>query len=175
MISVEIVEFCEDNAISIEKFLKDNFSIESYIPKFNSKKKKWRIKHSEIAGWYNVIPVSLMFAHRYKNLVLTGKLVIVCDDFGKYNVYINPRIIQKSLALESLRRKFQQVEEHPELFESTLGMIELKRQLAEEIADAEENLRLIKHFNGEESLEYVAGIMQVLEEDMSRERKRLEN
>ena len=94
MISVEVIEFCEDNAISIEKFLQDNFSLARYIPKKNSKNKKWRIKHNEIAGWINIIPVSLMFAHRYKHFVLTGKLLIVRDDYGKYCVYINPRIIQ---------------------------------------------------------------------------------
>lgn len=176
MISVEVMEFCEDNAISIKKFLRENFNIESYIPKFNSKNKKWRVKHSEIAGWYNVIPVSLMFAHRYKNLVLTGKLVIVRDDFGKYSVYINPRIIRESQVLEELQSKLTQIDEHPEVFESTLEMVEVKRQISEKIADVEENLRLIKHFNGESSLEYVAGIMHILEEEeLTRERKRLEN
>ena len=85
MICVEVLEFCEDNAISIEKFLQDNFSLESYVFKKNPKNKRWRIKHNEIAGWYNVIPVSLMFAYRYKHLVLTGKLIIVRDDFGKYS------------------------------------------------------------------------------------------
>lgn len=177
MISVEVLEFCEDNAISIQKFLQENFSIESYVPKFNSRNKKWRIKHNEIAGWYNVIPVSLMFAHRYKHLVFTGKLVIVRDDFGKYNVYINPRIIRESQELAPLQAQLQELENNPELSIDAIRLVEIKRQLIEKIQDIEENLRIIKHFNGEDSLNYMMRLAQVLPESsgLSRERKRLEN
>ena len=176
MISVEVLEFCEDNAISIEKFLHDNFNLESYIPKKNSKNRRWRIKHNEIAGWYNVIPVSIMFAHRYKHLVLTGKLVIVRDDYGKYTAYINPRIIQESQQLGELQTMLQQIEEEPESFDNVLKMVETKRQLVEKINDLEENIRIIKHFNGEESLEYTMGIIKLLSETegVSRRRERLE-
>lgn len=172
MISVEVLEFCEDYAISIEKFLQDNFNLESYVPKLNSKKRKWRIKHNEIAGWYNIVPVSLMFAHRYKNLVLTGKLVIVRDDFGKYTVYINPRIIQESHQLAELQTRLQQIEDNPEVFDDTLRMVEVKRQLIEKINDIEENLRIIKHFNGEASLEYTMGIMNLMSGDKNFQRVR---
>lgn len=159
MKSVEIREFCEDYSISIEKFLTENFSLESYVPKLNAKNKKWRIKHNEIAGWYNIVPVSLMFAHRYKHLVFTGKLVIVRDDFGRYCVYINPRIIQESQELESLQIRLQDVEDNFEVFEDTLKMLEIKRQLEDRIQDIEENLRIIRHFNGEDSLNYSSSII----------------
>lgn len=174
MISVEVLEFLEDNAISIEKFLQENFSIESYIPKFNSKKKKWRIKHNEIAGWYNVIPVSMKFAYRYKHLVLTGKLVVVQDDFGKYCVYVNPRIIQESCELAELQAILHELEDNME--PDTIRMVEAKRQVAEKIHGLEENVRIIKHFNGEESLEYTMGIMNLLDEskNLSRARRRVE-
>ena len=174
MISVEVLEFLEDNAISIEKFLQENFSIESYIPKFNAKKKKWRIKHNEIAGWYNVIPVSMKFAYRYKHLVLTGKLIVVHDDFGKYCVYVNPRVISESCELAELQAILHDLEENME--PDTLRMVEIKRQLAEKIQDIEENIRIIKHFKGEESLEYNMGIMHLIDEskNLSRVRRRVE-
>lgn len=175
MISVEVLEFLEDNAISIQKFLQENFSIESYVPKFNSKKKKWRIKHNEIAGWINVIPVSMKFAYRYKHLVLTGKLVVVQDDYGKYCVYINPRVIRESCELAELQSILQELEENFE--PDTIRMVEARRQVTEKIRDIEENVRIIKHFNGEESLDYTMGIMNIIyeTENLSRARRRVEN
>ena len=164
MLSEEIREFCLYNAISIEKFLNENFSIEKYVPKFNERKKKWRVKHNEITGWLNVIPVSLKFAFRYKHLVLMGKLVIVRDDYGKFNVYINPRIIQESQELGVLYRKLQEIEQYPDIFMDAFNMVEYKQQLSEKIADLEENLRIIRHFHGEESLEYTSGLMNLIPE-----------
>lgn len=174
MISVEVLEFLEDNAISISKFLQDNFSIESYVPKYNQKKKKWRIKHNEIAGWINVIPVSMKFAHRYKHLVLTGKLVVVQDDYGKYCVYINPRVIRESCELAELQTLLGELEENFE--PDAIRMVEARRQVAEKIEDIEENIRIIKHFNGEESLDYTMGIMNIIHETngLIRGRRRVE-
>lgn len=173
MISVDVLDFCEDNAISIAKFLQDNFSIKSYIPKFNVKKKKWRIKHNEISGWINVIPVSLKFAYRYKHLVLTGKLVIVQDDFGKFCVYINPRIIQESFQLKELQILLQELDANDlEFYENAIKIAEFKRQLVGKIQDIEENIRIIKHFNGDDSLEYTMNIMNLLDEPDNNVRKR---
>ena len=174
MISVEVLEFLEDNAISISKFLQDNFSIESYVPKYNQKKKKQRIKHNEIAGWINVIPVSMKFAHRYKHLVLTGKLVVVQDDYGKYCVYINPRVIRESCELAELQTLLGELEENFE--PDAIRMVEARRQVSEKIEDIEENIRIIKHFNGEESLDYTMGIMNIIHETngLIRGRRRVE-
>lgn len=174
MISVEVLEFLEDNAISISKFLQDNFSIESYVPKYNQKKKKWRIKHNEIAGWINVIPVSMKFAHRYKHLVLTGKLVVVQDDYGKYCVYINPRVIRESCELAELQTLLGELEENFE--PDAIRMVEARRQVSEKIEDIEESIRIIKHFNGEESLDYTMGIMNIIHETngLIRGRRRVE-
>ena len=174
MISVEVLEFLEDNAISISKFLQDNFSIESYVPKYNQKKKKWRTKHNEIAGWINVIPVSMKFAHRYKHLVLTGKLVVVQDDYGKYCVYINPRVIRESCELAELQTLLGELEENFE--PDAIRMVEARRQVSEKIEDIEESIRIIKHFNGEESLDYTMGIMNIIHETngLIRGRRRVE-
>ena len=70
----------------------------------------------------------------------------------------------------------QQIEEEPESFDNVLKMVETKRQLVEKINDLEENIRIIKHFNGEESLEYTMGIINLLSENegVSRRRERLE-
>ena len=55
-------------------------------------------------------------------------------------------------------------------------MVETIRQVVEKINDLEENIRIIKHFNGEESLEYTMGIIKLLSETegVSRRRERLE-
>ena len=53
----EVYEFCEDNAITIGKFLQDNFEVEIYPSKTERKKKKNRIKHDGIKGMLNVIMV----------------------------------------------------------------------------------------------------------------------
>ena len=55
-------------------------------------------------------------------------------------------------------------------------MVEIKRQLAEKIQDIEESIRIIKHFKGEESLEYNMGIMHLIDEskNLSRVRRRVE-
>ena len=136
MLSVEVIEFCEDHAIKISKFLNDNFEKEQD----NKSKKRRRIKHSEIMGLQNIVPVSLFFAYRYKELVLTGKLIIVIDDYGKYAVYINPRIIASVTMFETLQK--------------LLSENDSRVDVSKEIKDILENIRIIKHFKGEESLEY---------------------
>lgn len=92
MVREEILEFCEYYKISIKKFIKENYGI------FNDEVRN-RIKHKDISGFVNLIPVSLFFAYRYRNLVATGKLVIVEDDYYKYSIYINPRIIRESIKM----------------------------------------------------------------------------
>ena len=116
----------------------------------------------------------MKFAYRYKHLVLTGKLVVVQDDFGKYCVYVNPRIIQESCELAELQAILHELEDNME--PDTIRMVEAKRQVAEKIHGLEENVRIIKHFNGEESLEYTMGIMNLLDEskNLSRARRRVE-
>ena len=137
MLNVEVIEFCEDNAIKVSKFLNDNFERQQ---ENNKSKKRRRIKHSEISSFQNIVPVSLFFAYRYKELVYTGKLVIVVDDYGKYAVYVNPRIIASATMFETLQK--------------LLGENDSNVQISEEIKDILENIRIIRHFKGEESIEY---------------------
>lgn len=167
MISGEVIEFCEDNAISIHKFLQDNFDSDSNESKTKAKNKRWRVKHSEIDVLCNIVPVSLFFAHRYKNLVSTGVLVIVRDDFGKYGVYINPRIFQEIQQYERLQEYLKQLEESPEMFDNVYQIVELKRQIADKIHEFEEWIRIIKHFGGEELLDNMAHLVSVLDEIQS--------
>ena len=136
------VEFCEDNAISIGKFMSDNFSVLTYPSKKDKRNKKNRLKHDGIKDWPNVVGVSLHFACRNKILVLTGKIIIVKDDFGAYRAYINPLIIMQ----------------HYDDYNENKVMTE---QLIKEEA---ENIRLINHFNGKEELTNSIRIQQLLME-----------
>ena len=43
--------------------------------------------------------------------MVSGKLVIVEDDYHKYNVYINPRIIQETLAIVELEEELSSLDE----------------------------------------------------------------
>ncbi len=137
MIKPEVLEFCEDHKISIRKFLQENYSI---IP--SNSKKRYRIKHREIANFMNLIPVSLFFAFRYPELVANGKLVIVEDDYHKYNVYINPRIIQETLAIIELEEELSSLDD--DLVEDLVRI----RMLLRKIADLKENEAIINHFHG---------------------------
>lgn len=137
MIKPEVIEFCEDHKISIRKFLQENYSI---IP--SNSTKRYRIRHKEIAGFANLIPVSMFFAYRYPELVASGKLVAVEDDYHKFNVYINPRIIGESLELQELEDQLNTLDE-----DTVDNLIQINL-LLRKIAELKENITLINHFHG---------------------------
>lgn len=163
MISVEVLEFCEKNAISMDSFLKDNIGIYDYVPESG---KKRLVKHKDIEGWYNIIPVSLLFAFRFSNLVLSKKLVIVEDSLGRYQVYINPCIIEEAYELEGLKKQLEQIDSNFQDYSNVLHSVEVKRQLLEKINEIEKNLKLIKHFNGEGSVERTNMMIRLLSSDL---------
>ncbi|MFR5856220.1 MAG: hypothetical protein ACLUFU_00235 [Bacilli bacterium] len=133
MVREEILEFCEYYKISIKKFIKENYGI------FNDEVRN-RIKHEDISGFVNLIPVSLFFAYRYRNLVATGKLVIVEDDYHKYSIYINPRIIRESIKMYTLKEELEALNE-----DNKEDLLQIE-YLLKIIRDLEENQRIIKHF-----------------------------
>lgn len=130
MVREEILEFCEYYKISIKKFIKENYGI------FNDEVRN-RIKHEDISGFVNLIPVSLFFAYRYRNLVATGKLVIVEDDYHKYSIYINPRIIRESIKMYTLKEELETLNE-----DSKEDLLQIE-YLLKIIRDLEENQRII--------------------------------
>ena len=133
MIKVEILDFCEHYKISIKKFLKESYGI------FNNEVRN-KIKHKDITGFINLIPVSIFFAYRYRDLVATGKLIIVEDDFHKYGVYINPRIICESYEIFMLKEELEQLDKNnPQDANQIECLLKLIRNL-------EENQRIINHF-----------------------------
>ena len=132
----EVYEFCEDNAITISKFLQDNFEVEIYPSKTERKKKKNRIKHDGIKGMLNVIMVPKSFAYRYKELVRMGKIIVVRDDFGEYQAYINPRVIAYCCNYNGLDN----------FYYDNLEIV-LKKVLDNYVED----MRLINHFSGNET------------------------
>lgn len=162
MIKPEVIEFCEDYKISIRKFLQENYSI---IP--SSSTKRYRIRHKEIAGFANLIPVSMFFAYRYPELVASGKLVVVEDDYHKFNVYINPRIIGESLELQELEDQLNT------LYEDTVDNLIQINLLLRKIAELKENITLINHFHGiDEEIKAQSLFQKGRDLGLTRERKK---
>ena len=162
MIKPEVIEFCEDHKISIRKFLQENYSI---IP--SNSTKRYRIRHKEIAGFANLIPVSMFFAYRYPELVASGKLVAVEDDYHKFNVYINPRIIGESLELQELEDQLNT------LYEDTVDNLIQINLLLRKIAELKENITLINHFHGiDEEIKAQSLFQKGRDLGLTRERKK---
>lgn len=172
MIKKEELEFCEDYAVSIEKFLSDCFILEKFEIKKNNKNRKWRIKHSEIRCLANIIQVPIPFAYRYKELVGIGKLIIVRDDFGLYKVYINPKIISESYKLRIMEKRLEDLKLRDELSKNDMCLLEF---LENEINDLREDIRLVRHFKGEEDLIKTHEMIDTYEEEvLGMSRKRVE-
>lgn len=133
MIRQEDIYFFEDNCISVEKFL-DMISVSNGIilESKTRKGKKSRIKHSQLRVLPGVINVPLNFAHRSKELVSCGKVLIVRDNYGVYRAYLNPKVIcdYKSFDPDTM----------------TAWM------LKEELASLEEDERLVRCFDTEKDL-----------------------
>ena len=162
MIKPEVIEFCEDHKISIRKFLQENYSI---IP--SNSTKRYRIRHKEIAGFANLIPVSMFFAYRYPELVASGKLVAVEDDYHKFNVYINPRIIGESLELQELEDQLNTLDE-----DTVDNLIQINL-LLRKIAELKENITLINHFHGiDEEIKAQSLFQKGRDLGLTRERKK---
>ena len=162
MIKPEVIEFCEDHKISIRKFLQENYSI---IP--SNSTKRYRIRHKEIAGFANLIPVSMFFAYRYPELVASGKLVVVEDDYHKFNVYINPRIIGESLELQELEDQLNTLDE-----DTVDNLIQINL-LLRKIAELKENVTLINHFHGiDEEIKAQSLFQKGRDLGLTRERKK---
>ena len=172
MIRKEELEFCENYAISIEKFLSDCFILTKFETKKNNRNRKWRVKHSEISDLVNVIQVPIPFAYRYKELVGIGKLIVVRDDFGLYKVYINPKIISESYKLRITERRLEELKLRDELSKNDRILLEF---LENEINDLREDIRLIRHFKGEEDLIKTHEMIDTYEgEVLGMSRKRVE-
>ena len=172
MIRKEELEFCENYAISIEKFLSDCFILTKFETKKNNRNRKWKVKHSEISDLVNVIQVPIPFAYRYKELVGIGKLIVVRDDFGLYKVYINPKIISESYKLRITEKKLEELKLRDELSKNDRILLEF---LENEINDLREDIRLIRHFKGEEDLIKTHEMIDTYEgEVLGMSRKRVE-
>lgn len=176
MIKKEVIEFCEDYAISIGKFLQDNYELEYYPSKKERRKKKNRLKHDDIKNWWNIVQVPKQFAYRYKELVHIGKLLIVRDDFGVYQVYLNPSLIKSSFMLAELEEELHNIENTPEEYMDASIIAYTQAKIMQLIEDQEENIRLIKHFDGGESLDYTNKLYELIDglESKGFSRKRVE-
>ncbi len=88
----EMLHFCNVYAISIRKFIRENYSLMENISE-NEMAGKGKLKHIYLKELPCVVGVPLPFAIRNKELVANGTLLIVKDDYKINRAYLNPRIL----------------------------------------------------------------------------------
>ena len=109
----------------------------------------------------------MFFAYRYPELVASGKLVAVEDDYHKFNVYINPRIIGESLELQELEDQLNTLDE-----DTADNLIQINL-LLRKIAELKENITLINHFHGiDEEIKAQSLFQKGRDLGLTRERKK---
>lgn len=165
MFCKDVKDFCEYYAISINKFLQDNFDMFYVKEKVNKKNKRWRIKHSEIENLPLVVPVSLKFAMYYEEFVESGKIIIVRDQFGKYQAYINPNVIIYLNQRELLEEEKKEIEKKSYDFNDLQKAYDYKNAVENSIDLIEQDERIIKYFSGEDAIEYSKSIYEIEKEN----------
>ena len=165
MFCKDVKDFCEYYAISINKFLQDNFDMFYVEEKVNKKNKRWRIKHSEIENLPRVVPVSLKFAMYYEEFVESGKIIIVRDEFGKYQAYINPQVIIYLNKKEFLEQKKEEVEKTTYNLCDLKQAYDYKNNIDNKLDLIEQDERIIKYFSGEDAIEYSKSIYEIEKEN----------
>ena len=150
------------NYVTIRDFLKDNFEV-YFLTKQNKQGRNWRIKHSEIAWMPLVIPINFNFSDRNQELVAQGKIVIVQDEYGKFQTYIAPRVLFELMKedeyLEDLKeasKPFYDVTELEERYNR-------KEVLRKKLMEIEEIKRIAKCFNGSDTLKYIESLKNAKE------------
>ena len=119
----EVLLFCKENNIGIRKFLSKNYNVN-----YEKRKGKNKIKHGDITSLPNLVKVPISFSERYKDLVFDGELIIVRDDFGRYESYINPNQI-KDIELEQSIRDNIKILQTKKDENSNLTRINLEKSL----------------------------------------------
>jgi hypothetical protein len=150
----ELRVFLESNAISIRKFLQDNYDF-CEKPKTEEKKKRWRLKHQEIKFLPNLVSVALGFCKRYPDLVYQGKLVIVKDEFGLYACYVNPRIIKDIPQEEDLIEHLKEMGLDDSIPEDTVFIEKKLKQITE-------MKKIVSCFHGDTEVAYVNNLNNIL-------------
>jgi hypothetical protein len=151
--SQDLKNFYEEHSISIRKFLMDNFDGDFKVGRKDNGR-KWRIKHSEIEILPYVVPISIKFAIRYVELVERGYIIIVRDEFGKSQVYLNPRML-KNIALKPfLENELKELEKPFNDLTQVGHIYEKKMYIYTKIEEINEIERIMHHFRGDETLEY---------------------
>ena len=170
---IEIREFCEDTGyISIQKFLHKCFEVESESDKVNNSHRKWRLKHKEIEDLSKlIVPISLKFAMRYRELVEIGKIIIVKDEYGKFKAYYNPKRIMNLCTKENLKEEL--IKLHHTIFglSDLATAVEQIKYLTSMIESMEEDERIIKHFGGTNAINYCENIVGNCQKVRKRELK----
>ncbi len=150
--------FLESICVTIRKFIEDNYDV-YYDTDFSKDNKKWRLKHQEITHLPNIVPVPLGFCKRYADLVYQGKIIIVKDEFGRYESYVNPRLIKELPAEQDLISYLKDL--------GIDGVKTSEEVTKRELHQMAETKKILRSFNGEEQIVYVNNLNNVIR----RERK----
>ena len=94
-----------NSTISVREFLERYYDI-SFGKKTNKKGSKWRISHSEVKDMPDIIPVLLGYAVRNEEMLEQEILIIVRDEFGKIQTYINPSLVREVPHLDEYREDY---------------------------------------------------------------------
>ena len=158
---IEIREFCEDTGyISIQKFLHKCFDVKKESIKVNNSHRRWRLKHKEIIGLSNlIVPISLKFAIRYRELVEIGKILIVKDEYGKFKAYYNPKRIMNLCIKANLEEELIKLHHTIYSLNDLAVAVEQIKYLTNMIESMEEDERIIKHFGGANAIDYCENLV----------------
>ncbi len=170
MIIKDELDFCESMSISIDKLLNDNFDVAGYLSRKEKFKSKKRIKHKEIKNFPNIVIIPNSFALHHRDLLSKGKILLVIDDFGFYQSYLNPKILVDACKYQEYLSQLEALETVYESSEINLK----KEQLVAKVKDCEENIRLIKAFNGSESLRHNSLVYEIAK-DLQDDEEELKN
>ena len=170
----ELKAFYEDHNISIRKYLNDYFETTFEI-KLNNKGKKWRISHSEIDFLPLVVPISALFSMRYIELVEKGLILVVKDEFGKNQTYINPKYLMETLKEDEYIEELKKQEKPFYEIDEILMRYATKKYYLKKLSEIEETKRIVRHFKKESTLEYLNSLKEGVDDELSykEERKRI--
>ena len=166
----ELKDFYQMHYIGIRKLLNSSYDV-SYPPKKDSNryKKKEKISHDDIKGLPGIAPISVKFAMRYSELVERGKIIIVKDEFGSFQTYVNPRLIMETINEENFKEEVDKIREP--FYDISLIAVKYfqKKYLEKKLSEIEETKRILNHFKCNETIDYVKSLSRTIKQDRERD------
>ena len=162
----ELKAFYEDHNISIRKYLNDYFETTFEI-KLNNKGKKWRISHSEIDFLPLVVPISALFSMRYIELVEKGLILVVKDEFGKNQTYLNPKYLMETLKEDEYIEELKKQEKPFYEIDEILMRYATKKYYLKKLSEIEETKKIVRNFKKEIKVENLKNLKKEIKKELT--------